>query len=112
MSPLLGDGCRTCGTKRCICMMWLQDSPAYLRNGENCCASCSSLHSGHHASMFHSRMPTMATLMLPSVMRRPAMMGEAMRHVRSILRMPAHIHPLHALLIILVQESQQAHSRC
>ena len=31
----------------------------------------------------------MATRMPPNVMRQPAMIGEAMRHVRSILRMPA-----------------------
>lgn len=31
----------------------------------------------------------MATLMPPKVMRQPAMIGEAMRHVKSILRMPA-----------------------
>ena len=91
-------------------MMWLQDSLAYLKNGEKHFASCRSLHSGHQASMFHSRMPTMATLMLPSVMRRPAMMGEAMRHVRSILRMPAKLHPLHALQIILVQRSHSRHT--
>ena len=60
-----------------------------LRTGEKCWASSSSLHSGHQASMFHSKMPTMATRMLPSVMRQPAMIGEAMRHVKSILRMPA-----------------------
>ncbi len=60
-----------------------------LRTGEKRCATSSSLHSGHQASIFHSRMPTMATLMLPNVIRQPAMIGEAMRHVRSILRMPA-----------------------
>lgn len=39
--------------------------------------------------MFHRKMPTMASRMLPKVMSMAAIMGEAMRHVRSILRMPA-----------------------
>ena len=64
----------------------------HLRAGQKCCASSSSLHSGHQASRFQSRMATMATRMLPKVMRQPAMMGEAMRQVKSILCMPAWSH--------------------
>ena len=67
---------------------------SHLRTGEKRCANSSSLHSGHQASIFHSRMPTMATLMLPKVIRQPAIIGEAMRHVRSILRMPAYASPV------------------
>ncbi len=36
----------------------------------------------------------MAALMLPNVMRQPTMIGEAMRHARSILRMPAYAFAL------------------
>lgn len=45
--------------------------------------------------MFHTRMATTATLMLASVMMRLAMTGEAMRHVRSILRIPVQISTAH-----------------
>ena len=60
----------------------------YLRTGDECCASSSSMHSGHQASMFHIRLPAMASRMLPNVISRPAMIGDAIRQVKSILRMP------------------------
>ena len=41
--------------------------------------------------MFQMRIPAMASHMLPNVMSRPAMIGEAMRQIKSILRMPARI---------------------